>query len=232
MNDNSETDCLSETERECLRELLGQQYLLHETDHHATGEISVPTTGIVPGVYTLIDVYKCLYQGEFGIGHNIDDPVRFKDRLAGEYYKEKPASNEPILENISLDESVFRVNIRPLRYFFKTSEKEGCELLYQACLDSADIEKGNTDHFLITLSEFRSLNNANRIIVGGIAYSFPAGLVKKFFLDIRNIMKSAGNLPVFGHSPIYRHFNAPSYRVIDKVVLEAGSLNHILDNQE
>jgi hypothetical protein len=59
------------------------------------------------------DVYKLLYQGVFGVGH-IMGPGAW-DYLQGEASSIDPKDqpSDPLLESVSLDGSIVRVNIRP-----------------------------------------------------------------------------------------------------------------------
>ena len=59
------------------------------------------------------DVYKLLYQGVFGVGH-IMGPGAW-DYLQGEANSVDPKDQpgDPLLESVSLDGSVIRVNLRP-----------------------------------------------------------------------------------------------------------------------
>ncbi len=90
------------TGRDGIRHVLLVQYALHEANHHSesagSAADSFPT---VPKAHTLADIYKCLHQGQFGVGHSIDDPVRFAGRLELELVKADPDSADPILETVS-----------------------------------------------------------------------------------------------------------------------------------
>ena len=65
-----------------LRQVLVQQFLLHEVEHHELQTDRAPDDPpLVPVAHGLIDIYKCLHQGEFGVGHTIDHPGGFRQRL-------------------------------------------------------------------------------------------------------------------------------------------------------
>lgn len=215
--------------KEGIREIIIQQYLLHEVEHHppSTSQVTQPTK-VVPRAHTLMDIYKCLHQGEFGLGHSIDNPANFKDRLARELSRARPTATEPTLENVAPDGSVLRLNLRPYRNLFKDNEIKAHNLLLQVCFDSARIEKGDREQFFATLAEFREMNNKGEFNVGGMIYVFPQGMVDHFLREIMDLKRRLGSIPVLSHSQVYRQFNAPTYRVVDLVVLKDSPLASIL----
>lgn len=216
-------------DKEGLREVIIQQYLLHEVEQYSpsTSQKTQPTK-VIPRAHTLVDIYKCLHQGEFGLGHSIDNPVNFRDQLVRELSRAKPVATEPILENVAPDGSVLRLNLRPYRNLFKYDEIKACDLLLQVCLDSAKIERGDRERFFATLSEFREMNNRGELAVGGMIYVFPHGMVDYFLREIMDLTRCLGTIPVLSHSPVYRQFNVPAYRVVDRVVLKRSPLASIL----
>jgi hypothetical protein len=216
-------------DRKGLREVIIQQYLLHEIEHHypSMSQGTQPTK-VVPRAHTLVDIYKCLHQGEFGLGHSIDNPANFENQLAREFSRAKPTATEPILENIAPDGSVLRLNLRPYRNLFKDNEIKARNLLQQVCLDSARIEKGDRERFFATLAAFREMNNMGEFNVGGMIYFFPQRMVDHFLREIMDLTRRLGNVPVLSHSPVYRQFNDPTYRVVDRVVLKGSPLTSIL----
>jgi len=160
--------------REGLREVLIQQYLLHEVKHHPPVESrGGQPVEVIPRAHTLVDIYKCLHQGEFGVGHIMDNPAAAREGLARELFRAESGAPEPIFEKIAPDGSVLRINLRPYREIFGGDEVKGCDLLLQVCLDSAGIEKGNTQVFLATLAEFRDLNKKGELAVEGMTFKFP-----------------------------------------------------------
>ena len=218
--------------KEGIREIIIQQYLLHEFEHHppSTSQETKPKK-VIPRAHTLMDIYKCLHQGEFGLGHSIDNPANFKDQLAREFSRAKPTATEPTLENIAPDGSVLRLNLRPYKNLFKDDEIKACSFLLQVCLDSAKIENGDRKRFFATLAEFKQMNNRGELEVGGIIYVFPHGMVDHFLREIMYLTRRLGTIPVLSHSPVYRQFNAPTYRVVDRVVLKGSPLASILQQQ-
>jgi hypothetical protein len=219
--------------REGLRNVLLTQYACHEANHHpelAGGATErVPT---VPKAHTLADIYKCLHQGEFGVGHSIEDPTTFARRLAFELLEAEPNSTEPLLENVSSSGSVFRVNLRPYRRRFAGRDEWASSLLVQICLDSAVVHKGSDKDFIASLAWFRELNNSGELAIQGRCYMFPGELVDLFLRQVNDFIKKAESIPVLSHSPVYKKYNAPSYRVVDRASLEGSALAFLLEEAQ
>ena len=219
--------------RNKIKALLVQQFLLHETEHHPS---NVSRNGAAipekPRAHDLIDIYKCLHQGEFGVAHTVDDPDRFRDRLNHELQGIRPASDEPVLENVSIDGSIMRVNLRPYRTLFAEDTHKACDLLTEACLESAAIPKGNSERFLTVLDGFRDLNKTGELVAGNIVYAFPSEMVDRFFKGVGDLARRLGEIPVFSHSPVYRRLNSPSYRVVDLSVIQHSALTFMLNRHD
>lgn len=216
--------------RDNLRSLLVQQYLLHEVDHHPFYVTqNGGATRAKPLAHDLIDIYKCLHQGEFGVAHTIDDPDRFRDRLYHELLGIQPASHEPVLENVAVDGAIMRVNFRPYRALFMDDMHKASDLLAGACLESAGIPKGSSERFFSVLYDFRDLNKAGELVVGNAIYEFPSKMVDHFLMEVRDLARRLGEIPVFSHSPAYRRLNSPSYRVVDRAAIQQSELAFILN---
>ena len=220
------------TNLESLRDLLIDQYMLHEVQHHPATTRQTATTGVAPIAHTPVDVYKCLHQGEFGVGHLVGDLAGFRERLGSDLLSHPPAPHEPLLESVATDGRVLRVNLRPYRALFGTEADRAREQLTDVCLDSASVDRGSPDAFLSKLSGFRELNAACQLAVGGIIYMFPPETVDRFLLEVRDLVRRMRDIPVFSHSAIYRRMNNPSYRVVDLDVLERSPLSFLLQQQK
>jgi len=219
--------------RNNIHDLLVQQYLLHEVEHHPLNTSQkVGTTRAKPLAHDLIDIYKCLHQGEFGVAHTVDDPDRFRDRLYHELLGIRPTSDEPVMENVSIDGSIMRVNLRPFRALFANDTHKACDLLTAACLESAAAPKGSSERFRMVLYSFRDLNKAGELVAGNIVYMFPSEMVDRFFKEVSDLAGRLGQIPVFSHSPVYRRLNLPSYRVVDLAVIENSELSFILNRHD
>jgi hypothetical protein len=213
-----------------LRKLLIDQYLLHEVQHHFSsefqGDASVPRE---PRAHALVDIYKCLHQGEFGVGHLIDDPVRFRKRLLHELLQILPSSAEPTLENVSINNTVMRLNLRPFKAIFKAEIEEASHLLAEVCIESSKTVKGDPERFFYILNGFRDLNREGELRVSKASYSFPIEMVDYFLMEVRKLANRLGEIPVFSHSSIYRQLNEPSYRVVDISAVEKSELAFLLE---
>jgi hypothetical protein len=150
------------------------------------------------------DVYKMLYQGEFGIGHLLGD-----GRGARRYLLEEVATMdttdraEELLEPVSADGGMVRVNLRPFR-------RSGVapDLLLQAMMATAAGAAGDTARFVATWRSFVS-SDASR----------PFDREELRLWDAR---VSAGDIRVAHHSPAYETAYHPAYRVCRRDLIEAA----------
>lgn len=233
MNDTEKhTDVSAPSDaREGLRNVIVQQYLLHEVAHHSLhwGELTSPTV-IVPKAHSLVDICKCLHQGEFGVGHAIDHPARFKERLLLEIREcvqtERKAAS--VLESLVPDGQVLRVNLRPLQHRMGAVAERTAALLAPVCFESARITRGDPTRFFAALLSFKNLNAAGQLRLGDYIFAFPDSEVERFLIEIREIGRRIRQIPVFSHSEVYRHLNRPAYRVVDRSVLENSPLSFLL----
>jgi len=215
-----------------LRQMLIQQYMLHEVQHHDL-QAGNPygQKPRVPIAHGLIDIYKCLHQGEFGVGHTIDHPEGFRQRLYQEFMREaaeEPAS-EPAVENISADGRMLRINLRALRHFCGDDAERAADDLARVCVQSAQFTQGSNVHFFEALDLFKMLNQSGEIVLAGHVFTFPSAMVDSFLAEVRELMRRIREVPVFSHSESYRRLNRPSYRVVTRPVLEASPLAGILE---
>ncbi len=221
----------SQTERrkDAVKEVLDLQYSLHEPGRHFAEAAEGPTV-VEPVAHTVCDIYKCLHQSAFGVGHSIDNPRDFKLRLNHELLRPPIAFTEPLLEKVSADGSVLRVNLRPFRDVFAGDEETGSDLLARVCLESAAIETGSIADFFFSLDLFTTLNGSGELTAGRLIFCFPQRLVEQFLREIGRLAASAGAIPVLSHSAIYRKFNNPSYRVVHLKALMRSPLAALLDS--
>jgi hypothetical protein len=215
-----------------LKALLIDQYRRHEVQHHcapaARDETPVPTA---LRAHRLVDIYKCLHQGEFGVGHMIDDPQRFKERLLGDYLAGSPESDVPVIESVSADGTSLRLNLRPFRALWGHGAPEACAHLTDVCLRSAAGRRGNAERFFDCLNAFNVLNRDGVLAVGPFAFRFPPPEVERFLAEVRRMARRTGQIPVFSHSPDYNHFNRPSYRVVEAAVISQSPLAFLIEDR-
>jgi hypothetical protein len=221
------------TDRDGIRHVLLVQYALHEANHHPElgggATANVPT---VPKAHTLADVYKCLHQGHFGVGHSIDDPVRFANQLELDLLRAESNSTEPILETVSSADLVFRVNLRPFRREFAGRHELASHLLADVCLNSAARRRRSKKDFMASLEWFRDLNSSGELTVQGRSYMFPSKSANHFVKQVAEFIYTFGNVPVLSHSAVYKEHNAPSYRVVDREALESSPLASLLQEMQ
>lgn len=215
-----------------LSRLINQQFMLHEVQHHdlPAGPVVDPVP-LIPVAHDLIDIYKCLHQGEFGVGHTIDRAEGFKARLYQEIMsgRGQAAVREPSVETVSTDGHMLRVNLRALKGFFVNDVAGAVDDLARACIESAQVTRGDNARFFETLDLFKMLNQAGEIAVAGYVFAFPDEMVERFFFEVRQLMRRIRQVPVFSHSESYKQLNRPSYRVVERSVLEASPLASLLE---
>ncbi len=208
-----------------LRDVIARQFALHELNHFPLPVTEERHADVaVPRAHTLADIYKCLHQGEFGVGHSIENPQHFGNQLVYELLRAECESPVPVVEDVSLDKTVFRINLAPYRKLFEGDDNAACALLLRVCLNSASVPRGSIERFLATLKRFRELNKAHELTVEGRIFVFPLSMVDQFLSEVSDFMESYGTVPVLSHSPVYRELNSPSYRVADIDSLEDSPL--------
>ena len=215
-----------------LREVIIQQFMLHEVQHHSLqADDSRAEAPIVPVAHELIDIYKCLHQGVFGVGHIIDHPEGFAQRLHQEMVQNTAPETvrEPVVESLSVNGEMLRVNLRPLRAAFIDDVDRAVDGLAQVCLQSAQVTRGANDHFFDALDAFMMLNRSGEIVLAGRIFAFPSQWVETFLFELRQLMRRIRQVPVFSHSKRYKQLNRPSYRVVVRSELEVSPLAGILE---
>ena len=143
------------------------------------------------------DVYKMLYQGEFGVKHIIDNPEAARRYLDIELEQVNPDAYMSLWEVITPDSSMIRINLRS----FKANNLDP-DKLWEAMVKTAEIVKGDSIRFVDYWQQVMLA------IEEGILW-FP-GQEANVYLQT---MQDHG-LPAVHHSEIYREAYHPSYRVI------------------
>lgn len=213
----------------CLtwQQILCQQYEWHELPHWPIPALAESLQPQVPWVHALTDIYKCLYQGEFGIGHSISSPQMFQEILARELQRTGQNTAEPLLEQVSPDGCIVRINLRPLRLLCPEIPTM-LRLLTEVCLASAASRQGRTERFLESLAAFQELNRQGDLQAGGLILMFPPELVAAFLKQVRDFYLQHDTVPVLSHSSRYRRLNQPSYRVVVWEILRQSPLADLL----
>jgi hypothetical protein len=150
------------------------------------------------------DIYKMLYQANFGVEHLLSDSGHVLSYLLGELGSlDTTDRGEPLLERISTDDSVVRVNLRP----FKALNLKP-DLLVHAMILSARKTMPDTLHLLKEWNDFVAL------VRYGIVH-FPPREVDEWDNRV-----AVGPLTAVHHSLDYVRANAPAYRVVRREVFE------------
>ncbi len=150
------------------------------------------------------DVYKLLYQSNFGVEHMLSDQAGV---LA--YVQEELASldtqnvNEQLLERISTTNGIVRVNLRPYKAL-NLDPSFLVELMFQS---AAQTKRD-------TLMFYRQWNEFSGLVRYGLL-DFPMAKLKEF--DQRIV---EGKLDPVHHSEEYRDANRPAYRVVRRDLFE------------
>ena len=142
------------------------------------------------------DIYKLLYQGVFGVGHIISERawailIEEANRINLDDHSE-----DPLLEPVSPDGSMVRVN---LRQYLKAGLS--LEALFDIMKESAQVQ-GDPDVFLGYWAEFKLMNDDGSV-------SFPEAEIQALDKQI----KDEGVKPRH-HTEPYRIAYYPAYRVV------------------
>lgn len=150
------------------------------------------------------DVYKLLYQGSFGVDHILADTAVAHQGLLDEMAAlDTLRRGEPLVERISSDGSVVRINLRPFRRRGLSSES-----LFRVMVQSASGEAPDTVRFLNLWNNFTAL----------VRYGF----IVRAHGDLEGLddMVRRSDIHPGHHSPEYIREYAPAYRVARKSVFE------------
>jgi len=144
------------------------------------------------------DVFKLFYQAAFGVEHILLDSAEVASSLMKELASlDTTTSNEPLLEQASLEGNVVRVNLRP----FKALNLDP-SLLVKVMFQSARETIPDTTVFKRMWNEFSALVRSGFL-------EYPTNDIKAW--DARN---EKGNIPPSHHSREYSDANRPAYRVV------------------
>ena len=155
------------------------------------------------------DVYKLLYQANFGVEHLLTDTAGVRKYLLDELATMDTANQgEQLVERISPTDEIARINLRPSRQLQLDPEK-----LVQAMFLSASETKPDTEGLYHDWNEFVSL----------VRYGFLNFPMKD--VDEWDARVSAGNFQSAHHSQQYMGTYKPAYRVVKRAVFESTFRN-------
>ena len=147
------------------------------------------------------DVYKLFYQGVHGPAHMLKNLNSAEQYLYSEYRNVGESTHEFLLDPVSLDGSVVRVNLRPYK-----AQRGNIKKLFKVLHLSAQQIRGENEEFVAVWDQFVPLVKAGQL-------QFPLHEVKIFDEQLR----THGPRTVH-HSPEYREANKPAYRVVMREV--------------
>jgi len=142
------------------------------------------------------DWYKLLYQGVFGVGHILGEASY--DRLVEEAGRVRDLGprDEPLLERVSADGSMVRVNLRPYMGMGGSLE----ELL--GAMQASSSLHGSPARFIRLWRRFKAL-----------AGQLHLGLDHQEVCELDDLLSDRGLVPMH-HTPEYREAYYPAYRVV------------------
>jgi len=145
------------------------------------------------------DLYKLVYQAALGNEHLMTDSTMVHDYLIQELESVQADSSEPLLEEISPDGAVVRLNLRP----FKARHGEH-RALFQAMMQTARTFQKSQEQLEQHLHDLEKMAAASAI-------PFEADAVQSFFHEMRE-----KEYPAVHHSDAYAEKYSPAYRIILK----------------
>ena len=148
------------------------------------------------------DWYKLLYQGVFGVGHILGESSYHKLVEEAGRVRDLGPQGEPLLEMVSTDGSIVRVNLRPYVHTGGT-----LEALHEAMQASSDLV-GEPLRFIRLWRRFKRL-------AGGLGLALDEAEV----CELDDMLAERGPVPTH-HTPEYREAYYPAYRVVNILELE------------
>jgi len=148
------------------------------------------------------DLYKLLYQAALGNEHLMTDSAMVHDYLIRELESIQASSVEPLLEEISPDGEVVRLNLRP----FKAREGDH-RALFQAMMQTTRAFQKSPERLEHNWRDLEQMAKSGAI-------AFDAATMQSFFREMRE-----KGFPAVHHSAVYAEKYAPAYRVILKKYL-------------
>lgn len=142
------------------------------------------------------DVYKLIFQGVYGVGHIITENARrYLMEEAGRIPLES-YSDRPLIESVSPDGSMVRVNLRPfLRMNLSLND------LFRVMMASADVKK-DEERFIELWDVFVCMVEKGEFKMGSDGIK-----------EVQEIIDTKGIKPMH-HTEPYRQAYYPAYRVV------------------
>jgi hypothetical protein len=143
------------------------------------------------------DLYKLIHQAAMGSEHAIDNRAAARDYLYQEIDTLQGTSDEPLMETLSPDGNLVRVNLRPF-----LNLNGDIDTLLQAFIETATSFPGDPALLKTYMGTALAISKANIIPLDSVA-------LEGFFSEMTQL-----EYPAVHHSPIYIRLYAPAYRVI------------------
>ncbi len=174
---------------------------VHAQDPNAMREVILEHYARYPKM-ELQDLYKFLYQAAMGNEHLMNDTVGIRQYLSREMKSIKASASEPLIERLSADSSIVRLNLRP----FKANGGD---------------ERVMIEAMLRTAANFKKDPNALRVywsvaeaLAAEGAIPSTADSLRTFFAE-----QEAKGFPVFHHSDVFEAAYHPAYRLLMRAYL-------------
>lgn len=145
------------------------------------------------------DLYKLAYQAALGNEHLMTDSAMVHNYSIKELAGIDSSSTEPLLEAISPDGAVVRLNLRP----FKARQGDH-RALFQAMMQTARTFQKSPSRLARYLSRLEQMADSGSL-------PFDATAVQSFFREMRE-----KEYPAVHHSAAYKEQYTPAYRVLLK----------------
>jgi hypothetical protein len=160
------------------------------------------------------DVYKLLFQANFGVEHFLTDTAGVRKNLLDELATmDTTVHGEQLIEPISPTDEIVRINLRPFKQLRLDPEK-----LVQTMFRSASETRPHTEEFYHDWNEFTAL----------VRYGFLKFPMKD--MQEWDARVSAGNLQPAHHSQqYYIELYRPAYRVVRRAVFKSTFQNRDLE---
>jgi hypothetical protein len=150
------------------------------------------------------DIYKLFYQSSFGVEHILADSMSAAKHLLDELaLLDSAADREPLIERISLENDIVRINLRP----FRALNLDPLALV-KVMFESARETVPDTVMF------YREWNEFSALLHFGLLDFRPDDF------DEWNAKVKDGKIAPVHHSGEYTATNKPAYRVVQRSVFE------------
>ncbi|NJL94584.1 MAG: hypothetical protein HC915_13095 [Anaerolineae bacterium] len=148
----------------------------------------------------VLDVYKLVHQGTFGIGHKVAKTAAEREWLQHEFKTSTADPTEPLLEVVSQDEQIARLNLRAY-----LAAGGALEALLDAYIASAAGAARTGAEMAATWDAFAQLT-ANS--------SLGQHFNPRDILHLGRIQREENDWSAMQHSPAYTRAYRPAYRVL------------------